>query len=151
MGANRSHVTSFTRADYLPRGGKFCRGSKTSSVSLGVTQLLQSSVTYKGRHNTLEGFSYHSHLFRNMPHDPDPPPAKKFKPGSVLFRFDRNKPGMLLPRKENVTVAPIDVQRKRLPIYQAKPQLLNQLRQLHSAILIGEQLLAAASIECYTR
>lgn len=52
---------------------------------------------------------------------------------------------MLLPRKENVTAAPIDVQRKRLPIYQAKPQLLNQLRQLHSAILIGEQQLAAAS------
>lgn len=50
---------------------------------------------------------------------------------------------MLLPRKENVTPAPIDIQRKRLPIYQAKPQLLNQLRQLHSAILIGEQLLAA--------
>ncbi|XP_068585604.1 ATP-dependent RNA helicase DHX33 isoform X2 [Cebidichthys violaceus] len=72
-----------------------------------------------------------------MPHDPDPPPAKKFKPGSVFFRLDRNKPGMLLPRKGNATT-PIDVQRKQLPIYQAKPQLLNQLRQLHNAILIGE-------------
>ncbi|GAA6218429.1 putative ATP-dependent RNA helicase DHX33 [Lates japonicus] len=72
-----------------------------------------------------------------MPHDPDPPPAKKFKPGSVFFRLDKNKPGMLLPRKGNATT-PIDVQRKQLPIYQAKPQLLNQLRQLHSAILIGE-------------
>ncbi|XP_029374696.1 ATP-dependent RNA helicase DHX33 [Echeneis naucrates] len=72
-----------------------------------------------------------------MPHDPDPPPAKKFKPGSVFFRLDKNKPGMLLPRKGNAT-APLEVQRKQLPIYQAKPQLLNQLRQLHSAILIGE-------------
>ncbi|XP_040908035.1 ATP-dependent RNA helicase DHX33 [Toxotes jaculatrix] len=72
-----------------------------------------------------------------MPHDPDPPPAKKFKPGSVFFRLDKNKPGMLLPRKGNATT-PIDVQRKQLPIYQAKPQLLNQLRQLHNAILIGE-------------
>ncbi|KAE8287995.1 putative ATP-dependent RNA helicase DHX33 [Larimichthys crocea] len=72
-----------------------------------------------------------------MPHDPDPPPAKKFKPGSVFFRLDKNKPGMLLPRKGNVSTA-IDVQRKQLPIYQAKPQLLNQLRQLHNAILIGE-------------
>lgn len=57
---------------------------------------------------------------------------------------------MLLPRKENATAA-IDVQRKQLPIYQAKPQLLNQLRQLHSAILIGEELLAAAaSLICYS-
>lgn len=44
---------------------------------------------------------------------------------------------MLLPRKGNATI-PIDVQRKQLPIYQAKPQLLNQLRQLPNAILIGE-------------
>ncbi|XP_068601063.1 ATP-dependent RNA helicase DHX33 [Brachionichthys hirsutus] len=72
-----------------------------------------------------------------MPHDPDPPPAKRFKPGSVLFRLDKNKPRMLLPTKGSAT-SPIDVQRKRLPIYQAKPQLLNQLRQHHSAILIGE-------------
>ncbi|XP_040038536.2 ATP-dependent RNA helicase DHX33 [Gasterosteus aculeatus] len=72
-----------------------------------------------------------------MPHDPDTPPAKKFKPGSVFFRLDRNKPGMLLPRKGNPST-PIEVQRKQLPIYQAKPQLLNQLRQLHNAILIGE-------------
>ncbi|XP_019941741.1 ATP-dependent RNA helicase DHX33 [Paralichthys olivaceus] len=72
-----------------------------------------------------------------MPHDPDPPPAKRFKPGSVFFRLDKNKPGMLLPRKGNATT-PIEVQRKQLPIYQAKPQLLNQLRQLHNVILIGE-------------
>lgn len=72
-----------------------------------------------------------------MPHDPDPPPAKKFKPGSVLLSLNKKKPGMLLPRKGNATT-PIDVQRKQLPIYQAKPQLLNQLRQLNNAILIGE-------------
>ncbi|KAK2879789.1 ATP-dependent RNA helicase DHX33 isoform X1 [Channa argus] len=72
-----------------------------------------------------------------MPFDPDPPPAKKFKPGSVFFRLEKNKPGMLLPRKGNATI-PIDVQRKQLPIYQAKPQLLTQLRQLHNAIVIGE-------------
>ncbi|XP_012713780.2 ATP-dependent RNA helicase DHX33 isoform X1 [Fundulus heteroclitus] len=72
-----------------------------------------------------------------MPHDPDPPPAKKFKPGSVFFRLEKNKPGMLLPRKGNVS-APIDVQRKQLPIYQAKPRLLSELRQLHNAIVIGE-------------
>ncbi|XP_074466767.1 ATP-dependent RNA helicase DHX33 isoform X1 [Sebastes fasciatus] len=72
-----------------------------------------------------------------MPHDPDPPPAKRFKPGSVFFRLDKKKPGMLLPRKGNATTS-IEIQRKQLPIYQAKPQLLNQLRQLHNAILIGE-------------
>ncbi|KAM4620774.1 ATP-dependent RNA helicase DHX33 [Polymixia lowei] len=72
-----------------------------------------------------------------MPYDPDPPPAKKFKPGSAFFRLDKNKPGMLLPRKGNAST-PIDVQRKRLPIYQAKSQLLNQLRQLQNAVLIGE-------------
>ncbi|MEQ2212004.1 hypothetical protein XENOCAPTIV_022829, partial [Xenoophorus captivus] len=69
-----------------------------------------------------------------MPHDPDPPPAKKFKPGSVFFRLEKNKPGMLLPRKGNVTT-PIDFQRKQLPIYQAKPRLLNELRRLHNAIV----------------
>lgn len=49
---------------------------------------------------------------------------------------------MLLPRKGNAAT-PIDVQRKQLPIYQAKPQLLNQLRQLHSAVLIGTVFKAA--------
>lgn len=72
-----------------------------------------------------------------MPHDPGPPPAKKFKPGSVFFRLDKNKPVMLLTRKENAT-SPLDIQRKQLPIYQAKLQLLNQLRTLRSAILIGQ-------------
>ncbi|XP_037125710.1 ATP-dependent RNA helicase DHX33 [Syngnathus acus] len=72
-----------------------------------------------------------------MPYDPDHPPAKKFKPGSVFFRLDKQKPGMLLPGKAKATT-PIDVQRKQLPIYQARTPLLSQLRQLHSAILIGE-------------
>ncbi|KAF7659796.1 hypothetical protein LDENG_00292940 [Lucifuga dentata] len=72
-----------------------------------------------------------------MPHDPHPPPAKKFKPGSAFFRLDKNKPGMLLPRKGNTSTA-IDIQRKQLPIYQAKPKLLDQLRQLNNAVLIGE-------------
>ncbi|XP_077361727.1 ATP-dependent RNA helicase DHX33 isoform X1 [Festucalex cinctus] len=72
-----------------------------------------------------------------MPYDPDHPPAKKFKPGSVFFRLDKQKPGMLLPGKAKATT-PIDVQRKQLPIYQARAQLLSQLRQLHNAILIGE-------------
>ncbi|XP_067113165.1 ATP-dependent RNA helicase DHX33 [Osmerus mordax] len=71
-----------------------------------------------------------------MPHYPDHPPAKKFKPGSPFFRLDK-KPGMLLPRKGSASV-PIDIQRKHLPIYQAKSQLINQLRQLHNAVLIGE-------------
>ncbi|XP_030648330.1 ATP-dependent RNA helicase DHX33 [Chanos chanos] len=71
-----------------------------------------------------------------MPHDPDPPPAKKFKPGSPFYRLDK-KPGMLLPKKGNAPTA-IDIQRKHLPIYQAKSQLVNQLRQLQNAVLIGE-------------
>lgn len=71
-----------------------------------------------------------------MPHDPDPPPAKKFKPGSPFFPAYK-KPGMLLPKKGNAP-SPIDVQRKQLPIYQAKSQLIDQLRQLHNAVLIGK-------------
>ncbi|KAL7838138.1 hypothetical protein AOLI_G00265420 [Acnodon oligacanthus] len=71
-----------------------------------------------------------------MPHDPAPPPAKKFKPGSPFSRLEK-KPGMLLPRKGNAAI-PIDAQRKQLPIYQAKSQLISQLRQLQNAVLIGE-------------
>ncbi|XP_072519799.1 ATP-dependent RNA helicase DHX33 [Salminus brasiliensis] len=71
-----------------------------------------------------------------MPHDPDPPPAKKFKPGSPFSRLEK-KPGMLLPRKGNAPIL-LDAQRKQLPIYQAKPQLISQLRQLQNAVLIGE-------------
>uniref|UniRef100_A0AAY4E6V9 ATP-dependent RNA helicase DHX33 n=1 Tax=Denticeps clupeoides TaxID=299321 RepID=A0AAY4E6V9_9TELE len=71
-----------------------------------------------------------------MPQEPDFPPAKRFRPGSPFFRLSK-KPGMLLPRKGNAAV-PTDVQRRRLPIYQARSQLIVQLRQLHSAVLIGE-------------
>nr|XP_055054188.1 ATP-dependent RNA helicase DHX33 [Misgurnus anguillicaudatus] len=71
-----------------------------------------------------------------MPHDPDPPPAKRFKPGSPFFRLDK-KPGMLLPRA-GYAPASVDAQRRQLPIYQAKTQLINKLRQLNNAVLIGE-------------
>ncbi|KAI5089266.1 putative ATP-dependent RNA helicase DHX33, partial [Silurus meridionalis] len=73
---------------------------------------------------------------RIMPHDPKPPPAKRFKPGSP-FSLANKKPGMLLPKKGNAS-SQIDVQRKHLPIYQAKSQLIDQLRQLPNAVLIGE-------------
>ncbi|KAI7813069.1 ATP-dependent RNA helicase DHX33 [Triplophysa rosa] len=71
-----------------------------------------------------------------MPQDSDPPPAKRFKPGSPFFRLDK-KPGMLLPRAGHAPIS-VDAQRRQLPIYQAKSQLINQLRQLHSAVIIGE-------------
>ncbi|XP_061754251.1 ATP-dependent RNA helicase DHX33 isoform X2 [Nerophis ophidion] len=71
-----------------------------------------------------------------MPNEPDHPPAKKFKPASVFFRLDKQKAGMLLPGKPKTTT--IEDQRKQLPIYQARNQLLHHLRQLHNAILIGE-------------
>ncbi|XP_048042754.1 ATP-dependent RNA helicase DHX33 [Megalobrama amblycephala] len=71
-----------------------------------------------------------------MPHDPDPPPAKRFKPGSPFFRLDK-KPGMLLPRAGHAPVS-VDAQRKQLPIYQSRTQVINQLRQLHNAVFIGE-------------
>ncbi|XP_028662843.1 ATP-dependent RNA helicase DHX33 [Erpetoichthys calabaricus] len=71
-----------------------------------------------------------------MPLELDLPPAKKFKPGSPLFALNK-KPGMLLPRT-GISSVPIEVQRKHLPIYQARTQLINRLRQLQSTILIGE-------------
>ncbi|KAI2665083.1 ATP-dependent RNA helicase DHX33 [Labeo rohita] len=71
-----------------------------------------------------------------MPHDPDPPPAKRFKPGSPFFRLDK-KPDMLLPRAGHAIVS-VDAQRKQLPIYQTRTQVINQLRQLHNAVFIGE-------------
>uniref|UniRef100_A0A673GQH3 RNA helicase n=1 Tax=Sinocyclocheilus rhinocerous TaxID=307959 RepID=A0A673GQH3_9TELE len=72
-----------------------------------------------------------------MPRDPDPPPAKRFKPGSPFFRLDKKKPGMLLPRAGHAAVG-VDTQRKQLPIYQSRTQLINQIRQLHNAVFIGE-------------
>ncbi|XP_056313199.1 ATP-dependent RNA helicase DHX33 [Danio aesculapii] len=71
-----------------------------------------------------------------MPHDPDPPPAKRFKPGSPFFRLDK-KPGMLLPRAGHAA-AGVEAQRRHLPIYQSRTQVISQLRQLHSAVFIGE-------------
>ncbi|KAK7163916.1 hypothetical protein R3I94_002586 [Phoxinus phoxinus] len=71
-----------------------------------------------------------------MPHDPDPPPAKRFKPGSPFFRLDK-KPGMLLPRAGHAPVS-VDAQRRQLPIYPSRTQVINQLRQLHNAVFIGE-------------
>ncbi|KAL0194256.1 hypothetical protein M9458_012552, partial [Cirrhinus mrigala] len=69
-----------------------------------------------------------------MPHDPDPPPAKRFKPGSPFFRLDK-KPDMLLPRAGHA-IGSVDAQRKQLPIYQTRTQVINQLRQLHNAVFI---------------
>lgn len=44
---------------------------------------------------------------------------------------------MLLPRA-GYAPASVDAQRRQLPIYQAKTQLINKLRQLNNAVLIGE-------------
>lgn len=75
-------------------------------------------------------------LLQIMPHDPDPPPAKRFKPGSPFFRLDK-KPGMLLPRAGHAPVS-VDAQRRQLPIYPSRTQVINQLRQLHNAVFIGK-------------
>ncbi len=72
-----------------------------------------------------------------MPRDPDPPPAKRFKPGSPFSRLDKKQPGMLLPRAGHAPGG-VDAQRKQLPIYQSRTQLINQLRQLHNAVFIGK-------------
>ncbi|XP_069613584.1 ATP-dependent RNA helicase DHX33 [Ranitomeya imitator] len=63
------------------------------------------------------------------------PPAKKFKPG--FLHTTHNWKGAMQPgpRKQPV---PIEQQRRSLPIYQARAQLIGQLRQLESAIVIGE-------------
>ncbi|CAI9610138.1 unnamed protein product [Staurois parvus] len=63
------------------------------------------------------------------------PPAKKFKPGSPLSSHLRTGAMQLGPRKQPV---PIDQQRRSLPIYQARAQLIGQLRQLDNAVIIGE-------------
>ncbi|XP_066516300.1 ATP-dependent RNA helicase DHX33 [Hoplias malabaricus] len=73
-----------------------------------------------------------------MPRDPDPPPAKKFKADCPLsLRLHKNKPSMLLPRKEN-TQTPLSSQRKQLPIYQSRSQLISQITHLQNAVIIGE-------------
>ncbi|TRY57199.1 hypothetical protein DNTS_003281 [Danionella cerebrum] len=64
-----------------------------------------------------------------MPNDPDPPPAKRFKPGPPFPRVEP-KNAMLLP---GATAS-----RRQLPIYQTREALIRHLRRLHSAVLIGE-------------
>ncbi|XP_073446671.1 ATP-dependent RNA helicase DHX33 isoform X1 [Dendrobates tinctorius] len=70
-----------------------------------------------------------------MSQDSYHPPAKKFKPG--FMHTTHNWKGAMQPgpRKQPV---PIEQQRRSLPIYQARAQLIGQLRQLESAVLIGE-------------
>ncbi|XP_018408883.1 PREDICTED: putative ATP-dependent RNA helicase DHX33 [Nanorana parkeri] len=63
------------------------------------------------------------------------PPAKRFKPGTPPFNHIRTGAMQLGPRKQPV---PIDQQRRSLPIYQARAQLIGQLRQLDNAVIIGE-------------
>ncbi|XP_030042031.1 ATP-dependent RNA helicase DHX33 [Microcaecilia unicolor] len=70
-----------------------------------------------------------------MPQDSDLPPAKKFKPGSPLFPFSRKTVMLAGARKPQISV---ELQRRNLPIFQARAQLVGQLRQLDSVVLIGE-------------
>ncbi|KAG8587355.1 hypothetical protein GDO81_005643 [Engystomops pustulosus] len=70
-----------------------------------------------------------------MSQDSYHPPAKKFKPGSPHSNPNWRGAMQPGPRKQPV---PIDQQRRGLPIYQARAQLIGQLRQLESAVIIGE-------------
>ncbi|KAM8975829.1 ATP-dependent RNA helicase DHX33 [Pelodytes ibericus] len=70
-----------------------------------------------------------------MSQDPDHPPAKKFKPGSPPFHFHRKGAMQPGPKKPPV---PMELQRRSLPIYHARAQLIGKLRQLDSAVIIGE-------------
>ncbi|XP_073471164.1 ATP-dependent RNA helicase DHX33 [Aquarana catesbeiana] len=70
-----------------------------------------------------------------MSQDSYRPPAKKFKPGSPPYSHIRTGAMQLGPRKQPV---PIDQQRRSLPIYQARAQLIGQLRQLENSVIIGE-------------
>ncbi|MEE6469893.1 hypothetical protein FKM82_008809 [Ascaphus truei] len=70
-----------------------------------------------------------------MSQDPDFPPAKKFKPGSPSFHINRKGAMLPGPRKPPV---PVELQRRSLPIYRARAQLIGQLRQLDTAVIIGE-------------
>ncbi|XP_040192665.1 ATP-dependent RNA helicase DHX33 [Rana temporaria] len=70
-----------------------------------------------------------------MSQDSYRPPAKKFKPGTPPYSHIRTGAMQLGPRKQPV---PIDQQRRSLPIYQARAQLIGQLRQLDNAVIIGE-------------
>ncbi|XP_075708976.1 ATP-dependent RNA helicase DHX33 [Rhinoderma darwinii] len=70
-----------------------------------------------------------------MSQDSYRPPAKKFKPGSLHSNHNWKGAMQLGPRKQPV---PMEQQRRSLPIYQARAQLIGQLRQLDSAVIIGE-------------
>ncbi|XP_044140723.1 ATP-dependent RNA helicase DHX33 [Bufo gargarizans] len=70
-----------------------------------------------------------------MSQDSYHPPAKKFKPGSPHSNHSWRGAMQPGPRKQPV---PIEQQRRSLPIYQARAQLIGQLRQLESAVIIGE-------------
>lgn len=74
-------------------------------------------------------------MHRTMSQDSYRPPAKKFKPGSPPYSHIRTGAMQLGPRKQPV---PIDQQRRSLPIYQARAQLIGQLRQLENSVIIGE-------------
>uniref|UniRef100_A0A8C5PRT4 ATP-dependent RNA helicase DHX33 n=1 Tax=Leptobrachium leishanense TaxID=445787 RepID=A0A8C5PRT4_9ANUR len=70
-----------------------------------------------------------------MSYDPEHPPAKKFKPGSPAFHLQRRGPMHPGPRKPPVAM---ELQRRSLPIYHVRAQLIAQLRQLDCAVIIGE-------------
>ncbi|CAH2222948.1 ATP-dependent RNA helicase DHX33 [Pelobates cultripes] len=70
-----------------------------------------------------------------MSQDPDHPPAKRFKPGSPPFHASRRAAMQPGHRKPPV---PMELQRRSLPIYHVRAQLIGQLRQLDSAVIIGE-------------
>ncbi|XP_053310932.1 ATP-dependent RNA helicase DHX33 [Spea bombifrons] len=70
-----------------------------------------------------------------MSQETDHPPAKKFKPGSPPFHFKRK--GVVQPGPKKTPV-PMELQRRSLPIYHARAQLIGQLRQQDSAVIIGE-------------
>ncbi|XP_056412356.1 ATP-dependent RNA helicase DHX33 isoform X1 [Hyla sarda] len=70
-----------------------------------------------------------------MSQDSYHPPAKKFKPGSHHSNHKWRGAMQPGPRKQPV---PMEQQRRSLPIYQARAQLIGQLRQLDSAVIIGE-------------
>ncbi|XP_069082776.1 ATP-dependent RNA helicase DHX33 isoform X1 [Pleurodeles waltl] len=72
-----------------------------------------------------------------MPQESGFPPPKRFKGGSPLFTFPR-RPAMQAGTPRKPPTVPLEVQRRQLPIFHARPQLLAQLRGLESAILIGE-------------
>lgn len=117
------------RPQFLSHVRRWCKHPQRESPPPSVLMNAISPSKWTRRVHTAARF------LRIMPQEPDPPPAKRFKPGSPFFRLDK-KPGMLLPRAGHAPIS-VDAQRRQLPIYQAKSQLINQLRQLHNAVIIG--------------